>query len=143
MNGVTPLLECREITKTFVSGTFKKRYNLALDEISLTIEDSPPVITAIAGESGSGKTTLARVLLGLLSPSTGQVIYKGRDVAKMSKGEFREFRREVQVIFQDPFESYNPFYKIDHVLETPIRKYKLAKTKSEAKDLIVDALETV
>jgi ABC-type oligopeptide transport system ATPase subunit len=81
--------------------------------------------------------------LGLLTPSAGQVIYKGRDVAKMSKSEFREFRREVQVIFQDPFESYNPFYKIDHVLETPIRKYKLAKSKSQTKELIVDALETV
>ena len=61
----------------------------------------------------------------------------------MKKGEFREFRREVQVIFQDPFESYNPFYKVDHVLATPIRKYGLARNRSEANDLVVNALETV
>ncbi len=143
MNEVIPLLECRDISKTFVSGTFKKRYNLALDKTSLTIAESPPAITAIAGESGSGKTTLARVLLGLLPPTEGQVIYKGQDIAKMSRSEFRDFRREVQVIFQDPFESYNPFYKVDHVLESPIRKYGLAKNKKEAKELIIDALETV
>jgi oligopeptide/dipeptide ABC transporter ATP-binding protein len=143
LSDVTPLLEARNIAKTFVSGTFKKRYNLALDKTSLTIEESPPTITAIAGESGSGKTTLARVLLGLVPPTTGEVIYKGKDIAKMSKNEFRDFRREVQVIFQDPFESYNPFYKVDHVLETAIRKYKLANDKSEEKDLMFDALETV
>lgn len=143
MNDAVPLLEGRAISKTFVSGTFRKRYNLALDAISMTIAESPPTITAIAGESGSGKTTLARVLLGLVSPTSGQVIYRGHDVATMSGEEFRVFRREVQVIFQDPFESYNPFYKIDHVLTTPIRKYKLANTKSQAKDLVVEALETV
>ncbi|MCZ6539585.1 MAG: ABC transporter ATP-binding protein, partial [Chloroflexi bacterium] len=143
MNDAVPLLEGRAITKTFVSGTFRKRHNLALDEISLTINESPPTITAIAGESGSGKTTLARVLLGLLRPTSGQVVYRGRDVARMGRREFREFRREVQVIFQDPFEAYNPFYKIDHVLSTPIRKYKLANTKSQAHDLAVEALETV
>jgi len=143
VNDVVPLLEARNITKTFVSGTFRKRRNLALDSISLTIDESPPTITAIAGESGSGKTTLARALLGLLTPTAGQVMYRGRDVAEMSGDEFRVFRREVQVIFQDPFESYNPFYKVDHVLETPIRKYKLANNKSQAKELVINALETV
>lgn len=143
MNDALPLLEARAISKTFVSGTFRKRRNLALHALSLTIDESPPTITAIAGESGSGKTTLARVLLGLIAPTSGQVIYRGRDVATMSGAEFRVFRREVQVIFQDPFESYNPFYKIDHVLTTPIRKYGLASSKSQTKELVVNALETV
>ena len=88
-------------------------------------------MTAVAGESGSGKTTLARMMLGFIDPSHGQVLYRGKDVAKMTGAEQRQFRREVQPIFQDPFDVFNPFYRVDHVLETPVKRFKLAD--SEAK----------
>ncbi len=142
-NGTEPLLRAEAVSKTFVSGTFRKHYTRALDTVTFTVPESPPTITAIAGESGSGKTTLARTVLGLVEPSSGEVVYRGKNVADMSRAEHAQFRREVQVIFQDPFESYNPFYKVDHVLRTPIRRYNLASSRSEADDIVVDALRTV
>ena len=81
----------------------------------------------MVGESGSGKTTLARLLLGLIEPTEGQVLYQGRRLHTLSGAERREFRREVQAIFQDPYEVYNPFYRVDHVLTTPVRKFRLAR----------------
>ena len=138
-----PLLRADAVSKTFVSGTFRKHHTHALDTVTFSVPESPPTITAIAGESGSGKTTLARTVLGLVEPTAGEVVYRGANVAEMSRAQRAEFRREVQVIFQDPFESYNPFYKVDHVLRVPIRRYKLASSKSEADDIVVEALRTV
>ena len=142
-NGSESLLRAEGISKTFVSGTFRKHYTRALDTLTFSVPEAPPTITAIAGESGSGKTTLARTVLGLVEPSSGKVIYRGKNVVEMTRSQHAQFRREVQVIFQDPFESYNPFYKVDHVLQTPIRRYKLASSKSEAEDIVVEALRTV
>ncbi len=137
------LLNAEAVSKTFVAGTFRKHYTYALDTVTFSVPDSPPTITAIAGESGSGKTTLARTILGLVEPTAGRVVYRGVDIADMNRAQRAQFRREVQVIFQDPFESYNPFYKVDHVLRTPIRRYKLATSRSEADDIVEDALRTV
>ncbi len=138
-----PLLRAESISKTFVSGTFRKHYTNALDTLTFTIPESPPTITAVAGESGSGKTTLARTVLGLLEPTAGEVAYRGVSLNDMSRAQRAQFRREVQVVFQDPFESYNPFYKVDHVLRTPIRRYRLASSKAEADAIVDDALRTV
>ena len=113
----TPLLELRNVTKVFVSGVRRTPANttVALRDASLVIPSDYATATAIAGESGSGKTTMARLLLGFIKPSEGQILYKGVDLAKMDRGQRREYRREVQPIFQDPFEVYNPFYKVDNV----------------------------
>jgi len=141
---MTALLEARNVTKVFGSGgLFKRKETIALDNVSLLIRESPPSITGVVGESGSGKTTLVRLLLGFLALTEGEVLYKGRDLQKMSRDERLEFRREVQVIFQDPFEVYNPFYKVDHVLTTPVTKFHLASSKSEARKLIEHALEAI
>ncbi len=109
----------------------------------MTIEDEPPSITAIVGESGSGKTTLARLLLGVTAPTLGSVLYKGKDLQKLSNKDRRTFLSDVQVIFQDPFEVYNPFYRVDHVLTTPIDYMKLASSEEEKWNMIEEALETV
>lgn len=141
---MTALLEARNVTKVFGSGgLFKRKETVALENVTLLIRGSQPSITGVVGESGSGKTTLVRLLLGLLSPTEGEVLYKGRDLQKMSRDERLEFQREVQVIFQDPFEVYNPFYKVDHVLTTPVTKFHLARSKSEAQELIEHALEMI
>ena len=140
---MTSLLELHNITKVFGGGLFNKNVTVAVDNVSLSIGDDPPGITAIAGESGSGKTTLARLLMGITSPTSGDVFYLGQDIQNMSRTERREFRREVQPIFQDPFEVYNPFYRVDHVLTTPVANFHLAGSKAEGRRLIVEALETV
>jgi len=140
---MTALLEARHVTKTFGGGLFDRTKTVALDDFSMSITGDAPSITAIVGESGSGKTTLARLLLGITSPSTGSVLYKGKDLRKLASEESRGFLNDVQVIFQDPFEVYNPFYRVDHVLTTPIDYMKLAKSRTEKWNLIEQALETV
>jgi peptide/nickel transport system ATP-binding protein len=139
-----PLLETRHASKIFSTGVFGKgQGTVALDDFTFSINEEPPTITAIVGESGSGKTTLARLLLGLAEPTSGEVLYKGKDLRQLSAEERRQFLRDIQVIFQDPYEVYNPFYKVDHVLETPIKKFKLAPTREKARELMEETLNAV
>ena len=140
----TPLLELRNAVKEFRSGSmFSKSVLRAVDSISLTINEDKPSITAIAGESGSGKTTLGKLILGLTSPTEGEILYKGKLIRDLKGGERREYRQNVQAIFQDPFAVYNPFYKVDHLFDAPIKKYKLSDNKEKSRALIEEAIETV
>ena len=141
-----PLLEARHISKVFAGGGglfSENTETVAVDDFTLTIDADKPSFTTIAGESGSGKTTVARMLLGVISPSDGEVLYNGQNVSGLDKGQMRSFRQDVQAIFQDPFEVYNPFYKVDHILTTPIRKFALAASQKEADEQIDVALRTV
>ncbi len=141
---MTALLEARHTTKTYGGGLFKKATGMvALDDFSMTIDADPPTITAVVGESGSGKTTLARLLLGLVTPTSGEVLYRGKNIAGLSKQERIGYLKDIQVIFQDPYEVYNPFYKVDHVLDTPIKKFKLASTRQQARALMEETLNSV
>jgi oligopeptide/dipeptide ABC transporter ATP-binding protein len=140
---MTAFLEARHLTKVFGGGLFSRRETMALRDFSLRVDTDPPSITAIVGESGSGKTTLARLLLGLIPPTRGEVIYKGKSFRHMTGEERQAFLRDVQVIFQDPYDAYNPFYKVDHVLAKPIANFHLATSKREARDLIEQVLEAV
>ena len=141
---MAPLLELRNVSKIFGGGMFNRgNVTVAVDDISLTISEDNPAITSIAGESGSGKSTMARLLLGIIEPTKGSVLYKGKDVSAMTRREMKEYRREVQPIFQDPFESYNPFYKVDHVLHRPAQNFEIARTISARNELIEEALMMV
>ncbi|MBV9354604.1 MAG: ABC transporter ATP-binding protein [Chloroflexi bacterium] len=140
---VNPLIEARGVTKVFGGGMFDKNHTVALEDFSFAIAASPPTVTAVVGESGSGKTTLARLLLGLVTPNAGQVLYEGKEISKLAGGERRKFLRDVQMIFQDPYEVYNPFYRVDHVLETPISEFKLANSKQAKRALIQESLRAV
>jgi len=140
---MTPLLELRNVSQVYGGGLFSKRTTTALSDFSLVIEEQPATIVAIVGESGSGKTTMARLLLGLETPTSGEVLYQGKDLRRCTQRERRVFRREAQAIFQDPFGVYNPFYKVDHVLTTPIAKFKLAASRDDGRRLIEGALRAV
>ena len=140
---VSSLLELRNVSKEYGGGLFGQKPVAALRDFSLAIIDKQPTIIAVVGESGSGKTTMARLLLGLESPTTGEMLYNGKDLRHSSRQERRAFRREVQAIFQDPFEVYNSFYKVDHVLTTPIAKFGLARSRDEGRQLIEQALRAV
>jgi len=141
----TPLLELRNVTKVFHTGVRKTKEGttVALSNASLTVPAGRATTVAVAGESGSGKTTMARLLLGFIKPTSGQILYKGVDVARMNKQQTQEYRREVQPIFQDPYEVYNPFYRVDHVLTTPLKNFKMAKDEREAQRMIEESLEMV
>jgi oligopeptide/dipeptide ABC transporter ATP-binding protein len=134
------LLEALNVTKVFGDSLFSKRRTVAVDDISLIINEEKPTITAIAGESGSGKTTLARLLLGITQPSAGSIRFRGQELANINRQDRKSFRRQVQAIFQDPFEVYNPFYKVDQVLTTPVRNFQLAASREAAHQLIEESL---
>ena len=137
------LLELRNVSKSYSRGLINATSTVALQDISLTLREDEPTIMTVAGESGSGKTTLAMLLLGFTPPTTGQIIYRGRDITKLRGDERLAFRREVQAVFQDPFAVFNPFYTVDHLLTVPIRQFKLARTKAEARDKMDEALTAV
>jgi oligopeptide/dipeptide ABC transporter ATP-binding protein len=140
---MTALIELKDVTKVFVGGTFGRERKTALERFSFVIDQDRPRITAVVGESGSGKTTLARLMLGLVPPTEGQVLYKGRDLHTLPAAGRRDFRQHVQAIFQDPYEVYNPFYRVDHVLTTPLRKFRLASSPAQGRALVEDALRAV
>ncbi len=140
---MTALMELRDVTKVYGGGLLNTNTTVALKNMNLAIEGDTPKIIAIVGESGSGKTTLASLLMGFISPTEGAVYYQGKDLSKLSGAERKNFRREVQAVFQDPFAVYNPFYKVDHVLSVPLAKFKLARSKAQAQELMEEALSAV
>jgi oligopeptide/dipeptide ABC transporter ATP-binding protein len=140
---MTPLLEARNVTKVFGGGLLDKTETIALENFSFSLSEETPSVTAIVGESGSGKTTLARLLLGLTPPTSGEIRYRGKPLTGLSRADRRAFLSDVQTVFQDPFEVYNPFYKVDHVLELPIKYFKMASGKVEKRRLMEQALEAV
>jgi len=137
------LLELKNVTKIYTRGLLSKTSTTALANFSLKLDDQQPTIVTVAGESGSGKTTLAMLLLGFITASAGQIFYKGQDISQLKGAERMSFRREVQAVFQDPFSVFNPFYTVDHLLTVPISRFKLAKSKTEARDRMYEALTAV
>ena len=138
-----PLLEARKVTKIFRSGVVQRTEKIALENFSLKVDPTQPTILSVVGESGSGKSTMARLLLGLEQPTEGAILYQGKDLRTLDTEERRNFRRDIQVVFQDPFGVFNSFYRVDHVLEVPIRKFKLAQDGSHARELMENALRQV
>src|SRR5215216_4143460 len=140
---MTNLLELKNVSKIYSRGLLSQVSTTALNNVSLRLDDHEPTIMTIAGESGSGKTTLAMLLLGFISPTAGQILYKGQDISTLKGNDRMVFRREVQAVFQDPFAVFNPFYTVDHLLSVPIDRFKLAKSKSEARAIMMEALTAV
>ena len=118
----------------------KKKSFIALEDISFTLEKGKTL--GIVGESGSGKSTLGGIAGDLRKPTRGQILYKGKDIEEMSKGEYLDYRRNVQFIFQSPQESMNPGYKIEKVLLEPM-KLLLHLDHHEEKRRMLEALHLV
>ncbi len=142
----SPLLQIRDATKIYSAGGFLgggKKSVVALDNFNMTIAESPATITTIAGESGSGKTTLANLVLGFIKLSSGNIIFDGEDITDMSNEQLKEYRRNVQAVFQDPFGVYNPFYRIDHVFDLVNKHFSLSDNQSEYRDMVEAGLNVV
>src|SRR5437899_27053 len=139
---MAPLIEAVDVSKRFAGGLGREG-TLALAGLSLAIGADEPSIIAVVGESGSGKTTLARLLLGLAEPTGGAIRYRGTDLRRLDRDVRLAFRRDVQAVFQDPYGVYNPFYRVDHVLWTPLRRFRLAASRGQARELIAAALRAV
>jgi oligopeptide/dipeptide ABC transporter ATP-binding protein len=137
------LLEVRNVSKAYARGVIGPKSTVALANFSLRLEEDKPTILTVAGESGSGKTTLAMLLLGFIAPTVGEIIYRGKNIWSLSREEKLAYRREVQAVFQDPFAVFNPFYKVDHLLTVPIKRFKLASSRNDARARIDAALRAV
>ena len=127
----SPLLEAQSLSRSFVTGRTwfgQVKQVHAVDQVNLDIK--PAETLAIVGESGCGKSTLGRLLLGLLKPTTGTVRYAGRDIADLSPSSGRSLRRELQLIFQDPFSSLNPRQTIGTLIEEPLWVHGLGDAKA-------------
>ena len=137
----TPLLEIKNATKVYGGGGSKQV--VALQDFNLIIPEEPAKIVTIAGESGSGKSTLAGLVLGFISLTSGDVLFKGNSIKNMSRQDRFNYQRQVQVVFQDPYSVYNPFYRVKHIFDMVIKNFKMTNNKSEARDLVEDALNVV
>jgi len=112
-----------------------------LKGLSFTLAEG--AITGIVGESGSGKTSLGRTLIRLLKPDSGCILFAGRDIAGLNDNEMRPLRRDLQIIFQDPFSSLNPRKTVGAIVASPLLLHGLAKDKDEARRRAADALAQV
>src|SRR5262249_56956293 len=99
MSVSTPLLELQNGSVVFGGGALSRITTVAVDNVSFQFHEQPPRILSMVGESGSGKTTIARCLLGLAEPTGGRVLWRGKDICRLSSDEFRTYRREVQAVF--------------------------------------------
>ena len=139
-----PILSIQNATKVYGGGFMSSSEPLvALDQFSLDIDEDKPKIVTIAGESGSGKTTLSNLILDFTTCTAGEIKYRGVNIPDMTKKQRVQYRKEVQAIFQDPYEVYNPFYRVSHIMNMVIRHFHLTDNKSVATDLIEEALQVV
>src|SRR5205807_3720365 len=112
-------LELRNLTKHFAVRTDRRRGLVrAVNDVSLIIPDGQTI--ALVGESGCGKTTIAKLVLMLEQPTAGAVLFEGRSLAAMSRHEIKNYRRNVQAVFQDPYASLNPRLKVAKIIAEPI-----------------------
>ncbi len=116
-------------------------YVKAVDDISFTVYSGETL--GIVGESGSGKTTLGRTILRLIEPSSGNIIYKGKNLLKLSQEEMRHYRKKLQIIFQDPYSSLNPHFTIGESIVEPMRVHGIGNNEKERKTKAIELLERV
>ncbi|NUO16318.1 MAG: ABC transporter ATP-binding protein, partial [Planctomycetaceae bacterium] len=140
-----PLLEIKNLKQYFPikKGVLRRTVGhvKAVDDVTLTVCKGKTV--GLVGESGCGKTTLGRTILRLIEPTSGQVLYDGRDVTAMSHAELRQMRRKMQIIFQDPYSSLNPRMTVGAAIMEPMMVHGLFKSRREREERAVYLLEKV
>lgn len=143
-----PILNVKELSKWFeirmgLLGAFLSdtRYLKAVDHVNFEINEKE--IVGVVGESGCGKTTLGRLILNLIKPTSGEVLFRGRDIYAQSKGDLKMLRQKMQMIFQDPYEYLSPWMSIRDIIAEPLRIHKLVENKESELDRIEDIMHDV
>ena len=142
---MTALLDIRGVSKQFTMGGLLSRKTVqAVDDASFSLSVEKPEIFTIIGESGSGKTTLARMILGLELPTTGEISFRGKTVShNVGRQERLEFMANVQPVFQNPFEAFNPLKRIDRYLESTARRFLKLNNATDIDAAMDGALQKV
>ena len=140
-----PLLEVKNLRTWFpVTGGVLRRHIddvKAVDDVSFTIE--PGTTVGLVGESGSGKSTIGKTILKLVTATSGQILFDGRDILPMSESEFRPLRREIQMIFQDPFGSLNPRHTISQIVGEALEIHFPSMKGGERRDRVTELMKQV
>jgi oligopeptide transport system ATP-binding protein len=138
-----PLVDVRHLVKEFFSGgglfgrgTFVR----AVDDVSFSIEEGETL--GLVGESGSGKTTTGRCLLRLVEPTSGELIFRGRNLRALSRADLRRARREMQIVFQDPYSSLDPRMRAGAIVEEPLIIHRMGSS-AERKRRVAALFELV
>ncbi|MDF5733094.1 MAG: ATP-binding cassette domain-containing protein, partial [Rhizonema sp. PD38] len=139
-----PLLQVRDLKVGFpVRGVFggTKRYTMAVNGVSFEIKKGETL--GLVGESGCGKTTLGRTLLRLIKPMGGQILFEGREILTLKGQQLQQLRREMQIVFQNPFSSLDPRMKIGDAIMEPLVIHSIGKTKQQRRERVAYLLERV
>ncbi|MBU7042184.1 MAG: ABC transporter ATP-binding protein [Theionarchaea archaeon] len=137
------MLEIQGLKKYFEvgGGLFKKpKISRAVDDVSFFIEEGETL--GLVGESGCGKTTCGKTILKLYEPNGGKIIFKGKDITNLNRGEMRKYRREMSIIYQDPFGSLDPRMNVGGIISEPMEVHNLY-SKSEREDMVIETMEKV
>lgn len=135
------LVDVKHLVKEFpVSGSGKGVVH-AVSDVSFQIYEGETL--ALVGESGCGKSTLGRLLLRLLEPTSGEVDFDGTNVGKLKGKELRNFRKEMQIIFQDPYASLNPRMNVEQIISEPLVTHKICANKMETRHRVVELMQEV
>lgn len=132
------ILEVKNLKKYFET---KSGQLHAVDDVSLQIRKSTTL--GVVGESGCGKSTLGRSILRLLEPTSGQILFEGKDITTLGKNDMRVMRREMQIIFQDPYASLDPRWTVFDTIAEPLIKQKLCAGKKEMNERVRELMECV
>jgi peptide/nickel transport system ATP-binding protein len=144
MEQQTPLLEIKNVEKTYWSqvGFFgKKQAYQAVNDVSLKIYEGETL--GLVGESGCGKSTLGNLILKLDQPQKRAIFYQGTDITQLSNDAFRQLRKQIQVIFQDPFASLNPKLTVGKAILEPMQVHGILSNTQERKDFVIELLQKV
>jgi len=132
------ILEVKDLKKYFKT---PKGMLHAVDGVSFALEQGKTL--GIVGESGCGKSTLGRSILRLIEPTSGNVYFNGKDITKFNTAQMRAMRKDMQIIFQDPYSSLDPRKTVFQTISEPIKKHKLAKNKAELETRVLELMDTV
>jgi peptide/nickel transport system ATP-binding protein len=141
----TPVLEVKNLCTYFPLNKDwlgkPKDYVKAVDDVSFNV--FPGETLGLVGESGCGKTTLGRTILRLIEPTSGQAVFQGKDLAALSKNDLREIRKDIQIIFQDPYSSLNPRITVGQAIMEPMQVHGILGSDAERKDRVMELLTRV
>ncbi|NCO67440.1 MAG: hypothetical protein COY75_10775 [Nitrospirae bacterium CG_4_10_14_0_8_um_filter_41_23] len=138
--GIIDVKELRKYFPVKKRAFAKQDWLKAVDGVNFSIREG--AVFSLVGESGSGKSTVARLILRLITPTSGEIFFQGKDIQALRGDSLREFRKSAQIIFQDPFASLNPRMTVFDTISEPLKIHKLVK-RSELKDKVVSLLVSV